>query len=135
MAETHDRKFKLLGSGWLGLGVLWLALGFVAFLSVVLGDDPATAAFEAGDKWPIVVLVFLVLGSIFSANGLGLLRRNPVVRPFLAISSLVLFIPSAVFVVFGIGVLLLLIVGPSLWLTLSKGGKEALESYMARANG
>lgn len=135
MPQTHNRKFKILGAGWLVLGGIFLALALIALLSVVIGDDPATQAFEAGDKWWIVVLVLLVLGTIPTFNGLTLLRRNPVGRPILAISSLVLLIPSALLVVTGIGVLLLLVVVPSLWLTLSRGGKKAFESYVARANG
>ena len=130
-----NRKFRFLGAGWVGWGGFFLAIAFLAFLSVVIGDDPETQAFEAGDKWWIVVLVFLVLGATFSVNGLALLRRNPVARSVLAISSLVFLIPSALLVVTGSGVLLLFVVVPSLWLTLSKGGKEAYESYMARENG
>ena len=62
-------------------------------------------------------------------NGLVLLSRIPVARPVLAVSSLVLLLPSVALVV------PLLVVGPSLWLTLSNDGKEAFGSYMARANG
>ena len=140
MSETKNRKFKVLGAGWLGLGGIFFALAFIAFVSVVLGDDPAGQAFEAGDKWWIVVLVFLGIGAILMVPGLALLRRNPAARPLWIMSSLVLLIPSAVWVVAaGNGVVnlvaALLVVVPSLWLTLSKGGKRALESYMARANG
>ena len=135
MSETKNRKFKVLGAAWLGLGGLFLALAFIAFLSVVLGDDSAGQAFESGDNWWIVVLVLLVLGAIPIVNGLALLRRNPVGRRLLAISSLVLLAPSAVGVVTGIGIPFLVVVVASLWLTLSKGGKKAYESYMARAEG
>ena len=136
MPETNNRKFKILGAAWLGVGGIFLALAFIAFGSVVFGDDPAGQAFEAGDKWWIVVLVFLVLGTIPVVNGLAFLRRNPVARPLIAISSLVLLIPSVVGVVAGgIGVPALLLVVPSLWLTLSRGGKKAFESYIARQNG
>ena len=135
MPETNNRKFKILGAAWLGLGGIFLALAFLAFLSVVIGDDPAGRAFEAGDKWWIVVLVLLGIGAILMIPGLALLRRNPVARPLITISSLVLLIPSAVLVVTGIGVLFLLVLLPSLWLTLSRSGKEAFKSYMARENG
>ena len=105
MPETNNRKFKILGAGWLVLGGLWFALAFMAFVSVVQGDEGA--AFESGDKWWIVVLVLLVLGAIQAVNGLTLLRRNPVARPLIAISSSVLLIPSA-------GLLVpLLVVGPA----------------------
>ena len=67
--------------------------------------------------------------------GLALWRRNPLARPPLIISSLVLLVPSAVSVVTGTGIPFLLVVVASLWLTLSRGGKEAFESYMARENG
>ena len=107
----------------------------MAFVSVVLGDDPAGQAFESGDKWWIVVLVLLVLGAIPTINGLALLRRHTVARPVLAISSLILLIPSAVGVVTGIGIPFLVVVVASLWLTLSRRGKEALEGYMAGAIG
>ena len=73
--------------------------------------------------------MFAVVGAICMGNGLALLRRNPVARRLLAISSLVLLLPSAGFVV------PLVVVLPSIWLTLSPGGKEAYESYMARENG
>ena len=127
MPETKNRNIKILGAGWLVLGGLFLALALIAFLSVVIGDDPEGQAFEAGDKWWIVVLVLLVVGAIPLVNGLTLLRRNPVARPLIAISSLVLLLPSVPMV------LPLLVVVPSLWLTLSTDGKEALESYTASA--
>ena len=140
MARIKSRRFKILGAGWLSLGGLFLALAFMAFLSVVLGDDPGGQAFEAGENWWIVVLVLLGIGAILMVPGLALLRRNPVAHPIIAISSLVLVIPSAVGVVAaGDGVIhlvaALLVVVPSLWLTLSRGGKEAYERYMARADG
>ena len=129
MAQTKNRNLKILGAGWLGLGGFITALAFVAVFSVFLGDDPETAAFESGDNWWIVVLVLLVSGALQIANGLALLRRNPVARPLIAISSLVLLLPSV------LSVFPLLVVGPSLWLTLTRSGKEVLESYMARDNG
>ena len=48
--KTSNGRIKLLGAAWLGLGGIFLALAFIAFLSVVIGDDPAGQAFEAGDK-------------------------------------------------------------------------------------
>ena len=139
MSETKNRKFKVLGAGWLGLGGIFLALAFIAFVSVVLGDDSAGQAFEAGNKWWIVVLVLLGIGAVLMVPGSALLRRNPVARPLLIVSSLVLLIPSTVGVVAAGDVVnlvgALLVVVPSLWLTLSKGGKKAYESYMARAEG
>ena len=93
MLGTKNRNIKILGAAWLVLGGIFLALALVAFLSVVLGDDPAAQAFEAGDKWWIVVLVLLVLGGIPMVNGLALLRRHPGARLFIAISSLVLLNP------------------------------------------
>lgn len=139
MPETTNRKFKILGTAWLALGGIFLALALLAFVSVVLGDDPDAQAFEAGDKWWIVVLVLLGVGAILMVPGLALLRRDPVARSLLIISSLVLLIPSAVGAVAAGGAVglvgALLVVVPSLWLTLSKGGKKAYESYMARAEG
>ncbi len=135
MRGTKNRNIKILGAAWLVPGVIFLALAFVAFLSVVLGDDPAGQAFESGDKWWIVVLVLLLLGAVPIINGLTLLRRNPVGRRFLAISSLVLLIPSAAGVVTGIGIPFLVVVAASVWLTLTRGGKEVYESYMAKEIG
>ena len=129
MPETTKRNIRLLGVGWLGFGVLLFALAFIAFLSVVLGDDPATQAFESGDKWWIVVTALLVLGAVPIASGLLLLRRHPAARRLIAITSIVLLVPS-------IGALVpLLVVAPSLWLTLTGDGKKILESYMARETG
>ena len=34
MAMTNNRKFKILGAGWLGLGGLFLAFAFIAFGNV-----------------------------------------------------------------------------------------------------
>ena len=62
-------------------------------------------------------------------NGLALLRRNRVARLVLATSSVVLLLPSLALIV------PLLVVLPSLWLTLSGDGKDAFEIYMARENG
>ncbi len=67
-----------------------------------------------------------MIGAIGMVNGVALLRRTPIARPLLAISSLVLLVPSAALLV------PLLVVAPSLWLTLSRGGKEAFEIYIAR---
>ena len=127
-AETNNRMFKILGAAWLGLGSLSFAIVFINLFPLVQGKSPS-GLFESGDGWWIVDLVFLVVGAIGMVNGLALLRRNPAGRPLLAISSLVLLLPSA-----GLFVPLL-VVAPSLWLTLSRGGKEALGSYMARENG
>ena len=80
MPETTNRKFKILGTAWLALGGIFLALALLAFVSVVLGDDPDAQAFEAGDKWWIVVLVLLGVGAILMVPGLALLRRDPVAR-------------------------------------------------------
>ena len=69
------------------------------------------------------------MGTIGMANGLALLSRTRIARPVVATSSLVLLLPSAAFIV------PLLVVVPSLWLTLARDGKETLESYMAIENG
>ena len=133
MSETKNRKFKILGAGWLVLGGLAFAVSLLAIAQVIIGLSAAEDGFIQGS---VFVLVLLVVGAIFSVNGVALLRRNPVARPIMAISSLVLLIPSAVgLVVSGIGGLPLLVVAPSLWFTLSGRGKKAFESYMARATG
>ena len=124
MLKNKIRNIKILGAAWLVLGGFAFAVALLATAQVII--DPST---EGG--W-VFVLVLLVLGSIGMVNGLALLRRNPVARPIIAISSLVLLLPSAASAMTGIGVPGLLLVVASLWLTLSTGGKEAFESYMAR---
>ena len=111
----------------LGLGAFFYAVVFINLLPLVQGNTPS-GLFESGDGWWIFDLVVLVIGGIYIVNGLALLRRDPVARPLLAISLLV-SLPSATLLV------PLLVLAPSLWLTLSRGGKEAFESYMARENG
>ena len=137
MLVTKNRKFKMLGAGWLGLGGFGFAVAVLALFQIgvalfqfTLGNDPSALESEDGFWNGVVfVLVLVALGGIGTVNGLALLRRKRVARPLVAISALVLFIPSAVSLV------PMLLVAPSLWLTLSTGGKEAFESYVARANG
>ncbi len=126
MSETKNRKFKILGAAWLGLGGLSFTYAVVSLLPVALGNPPT--ATEVADGYWVFVALGVVIGAIGAANGLALLRRSPVARPLLAISSFVL-LPSAGLVV------PLLVVAPSLWLTLSRDGKEAFEGYVARENG
>ena len=126
MPGTNNRNIKILGAAWLGLGGITFAIVLVALFQILF-----TSQEVEGGNWGglVFVLVLLVLGSIQIVNGLALLRRNPVARPLIAISSLVLLLPS-VFSVFP-----LLVVVPSLWLTLSRGGKKAVESYLAIETG
>ncbi len=115
MPSATNRNIKVLGAAWLVLGGLTFAFVLISLFPLVQGDTPSP--FEAGDEWWIVLLVIAAVGAILTANGLTLLRRNPVARPFIAISSVILLIPSATMVV------PLLVVVPSLWLTLSRGGR------------
>ena len=124
MPETKNRNIKILGAAWLGLGGLALAYAFIALFPLAQGNAPS--ATSVSDGYWVFIALGLVMGAIGMVNGLVLLRRYPVARPVLAISSLVLLLPSATFFV------PLLIVVPSLWLTLSGDGKKAFESYMAR---
>ena len=127
MPGSNDRNIKILGAAWLVLGGLAVALVLISLFPLLQGNTPSP--FEAGDEWPIVVLVFAVVAAIGVVNGLALLRRKRIAPPLLAISSSVLLLPS-------IGLLVpLLVVAPSLWLTLSQGGKEAFESYLAGGDG
>ena len=125
MPETYDRKIKILGAAWLVLGVLAFVFAIVTLFPLALGDTPTET--EVSDGYWVFAALGLVIGAIGMVNGSALLRRNPVARPIILGSS-ILLLPSA-----GL-VLPLLIVAPSLWLTLSGDGKEALESYMAREN-
>ena len=128
----------VLGAAWLVGGVLAFAIALFAIAQVIIDPSAAEGGFWGGF---VFVMVLLVLGAILSVNGLALLRRNPVARPLIAISSLVLLIlsvPGLASLATGgnpTSVLALLVVVPSLWLTLSGGGKKAFESYVARANG
>lgn len=123
MAETNDRKFKILGAGWLGLGGLAFAFAFITLFPLAQGNFPS--ATQVSDGYWVFVALGLVFGAIGTVNGLALLRRIPAVRPLLAISSITL-LPSATLV------FPLLVVLPSLWLTLFTDGKKAFGSYMAR---
>ena len=127
MPETNNHKIKVLGAAWLGLGGLSLAYAFISLFPLAQGNAPTATAVAEG-YWVFVALS-LVMGAIGMVIGLTLLHRIPMARPVLTISSLVLLLPSAAFLV------PLLVVAPSLWLTLSRDGKEAFESYMARENG
>jgi hypothetical protein len=132
MFKTNDGRIKLLGGAWLVGGGLFLAIALFAIAQFIISPSADEGGFWGG---AIFVLVLLVVGAIYSVNGLALWRRNMEARPFLAVSSLVLLVPSAVGAVGGIGIPAFLIVVASLWLTLSKGGKEAYQSYMARVAG
>ena len=132
MRGTSNRNIKILGAAWLVGGGLFFAIALFAIVQVIIDTSAAEDGLLGG---VVFVLVLLVLGATFSVNGLALLRRSPATRPLIAISSLVLLIPSAGGAVTGIGIPAFLMVVASLWLTLSSGGKEALESYMTKANG
>ena len=125
MPDTNNRKLiKILGAAWLGLGGLGFAYVFINLFPFAQGNAPS--ATEVSDGYWVFVGLGLVMGAIGTVNGLTLLRRNPVARRVLAISSWVLLLPAAAFFV------PLLVVLPSLWLALSRDGKEAFESYMSR---
>ena len=132
MLGTSNRNIKILGAAWLVGGGLFFAIALFAIAQVITDTSAAEDGLLGG---VVFVLLLLVLGATFSVNGLALLRRSPATRPLIAISSLVLLIPSAGGAVTGIGIPAFLVVVASLWLTLSSGGKEAFESYMTRANG
>ena len=123
MPETNDRKIKILGAAWLVLGGLAFIFAIVTLFPLALGDTPTKT--EVSDGYWVFAALGLVIGAIGTVNGSTLLRRNPMARP-LVLGSSILLLPSA-------GLILpLLVVAPSLWLTLSKDGKEALEGYMVR---
>ena len=127
MAETNIRNIKILGAAWLGLGSLGFVYAFVALFPLTQGDTPSPTAISEG-YW-VYLLGALVIGIIGMVSGLALLRRYRVTHRILAISSLVLLLPSAAFWV------PLLVLLPSLWLTLAPDGKEAYERYMTTENG
>ena len=127
MPETNNRNIKILGAAWLVLGGLFLAYVSINLFSLAQGDAPS--ATEVADGYWFFFVGALVMGVVGMVNGLVLLSRNRLARRFLAISSLVLLLPSAALLV------PLVVVVPSLWLTLSRDGKEAYEMYTASESG
>ena len=125
MAQTSNRNFKILGAAWLVLGGLALAFAFITLFPLAQGDGPSAEAVSEG-YW-VFALLALVMGAAGMVSGLALLRRSRIARPALVTSS-VLLLPTVSLVV------PLVVVGPSLWLTLTRSGKEVLESYMAKDN-
>ena len=132
MLGTKNRNIKIIGAAWLVLGVVSFAIALFAIAQAIIDPSATEDGFLGG---VIFVVLLFVLGSIGAVNGLVLLRRNPMARPLLAISSLVLLVPSTVGVATGAGIPAFLMVVGSLWLTLSRNGKGAFESYVARENG
>ena len=126
MPETKYCYIKILGAAWLGLGGIASIYVIGTLISLALGNTPS--ATDVSDGYWVYFWGALVIGTIGMVNGLALLRRNSAARPLLLISSVVLLLPS-------IGLLVpLLVVVPSLWLTLSGDGKEVYTSYIAREN-
>ena len=126
MPETKYRYIKILGAAWLGLGGIASIYVNGTLIPLALGNTPS--ATDVSDGYWVFFVGGLVIGTIGMVNGLALLRRNSAARPLLLISSVVLLLPS-------IGLLVpLLVVVPSLWLTLSGDGKEVYTSYIAREN-
>ena len=124
MDETGNRNIKILGIGWLAVGGLAFTFALITLFPFAQGNPPS--ATEIADGYWVFVTLGLVTGAIAVANGLALVRRNLLARPLLTVSS-ILLLPSAGLVV------PLLVVAPNIWLTLSKGGKETFESYLAGA--
>ena len=123
MSESNSRIFKALAVAWLGLGGFFFGVVLINLLPLVQGNTPS-GLFESGGGWWIVDSVFLVMGAIWAANGLALFRRSPAARPLTVVSSLVL-LPT-------VGLIIpLLVLVPSLWIVLSRRGKEAFGSYIA----
>ena len=123
MPKPNDRGIKFIGVGWLGLGALGLVYVLFGLLSPE-GITPGEAAVREGYWW--YFLMALALGAIGMFNGFALLLRYPVARLTLAISSWVMLLPALVFV------FPLLVLLPSLWLTMLQGGKETFTRYLAR---
>ena len=85
MPGTSNRNIKILGAAWLGMGGLTFAIVFMALFQIFVTSEEVEGGSLGG---LIFVLVLLMLGSIQVVNGLALLRRNPVARPLIAISSI-----------------------------------------------
>ncbi len=132
MLGTKNRNIKILGGAWLAGGGVAFVVALFAVAQLIIAPSAAENEVIGGLAF---VVVLLVLGSVGIVNGLVLLRRNPIARPLIAISSLVFLVPSLPGLVKGdIGsVLTLLVIAASLWLTLTRSGKDVLESYLATA--
>ena len=127
MSENSNRRIKILGAGWLGLGYLSMAFVFITLFPLTQGN--VSSETEVSDGYWVFIVMGLVMGTIGLASGLALLRRHREARAILVISSLLLALPSTILV------FPLLVVVPSLWLTFSRGGKETLGNFIARENG
>ena len=135
MLGTKNRNIKILGAAWLVGGGLSLAIALFA-IGQVLIIEPSAADEDGLIQGLAFVVVLLALGAVGIFNGLALLRRYTSARLVLAISSLVLLFPSAAGVAAGGGGIPgLLVVLPTLWLTLSRSCKETFASYMGVDNG
>ena len=140
MRGTNNRNIRVLGGAWLVLGVVAFARALLGIAEQII--DPSGAA-----DWVDHSLGMAFLGSVHLATGGVLLRRVPKTRPILAISSFVLLIWYVLGAtnppeydgagrISAIGsVPPLLVLGISLWFTSWGRGKQALERYMAKANG
>ena len=89
MRGTNVRNIKILGAAWLALGGLAFAIMLIALFQTLFTSQEVEGGF-----WGVLifVLLLLVLGAVQTVNGLALLRRNPVARRLIAISSLVLLV-------------------------------------------
>ena len=137
MLGSQSRNIKILGG-------LWIVLGGHAIVRAVVATAQSRIEPAAAADWVDFSLFMLVVGLIHTVNGWALLRRNPLTRPLLAVSSSVLFVLYALGLVTSpeysgagnIGYVgsippVLVVMAASLWLTLSGRGKEALKSYVA----
>jgi len=139
MPGTESSRIRLLGGAWLVLGVVSFGRALIVVAQRV--KEPSGAA-----DWDDYSLFMALMGATHVLVGRALLGRNRRTRPYLAISSLVL-----------LGLYLSLVVNPpeyagagrvgligsvppvavlviSTWLTLSRRGKQTLESYLAEAD-
>jgi uncharacterized membrane protein len=69
------------------------AFAFVTLLPLAQGNAPS--ATEVSDGYWVFVALGLVTGAIGMVNGLALLRRHPVARRVIAISSWLVLLPAA----------------------------------------
>ena len=76
MLETKNRKLKILGAGWLGLGGLAFPVVVIASFQLLFSFAQGNAPEDGYVEGSVFVLVFLVVGTICLVNGLALLRRS-----------------------------------------------------------
>ena len=62
MSENSNRRIKILGAGWLGLGCISLAFVFITLFPLTQGK--ASSETEVSDGYWVLIVMGLVMGTI-----------------------------------------------------------------------